>query len=33
MAGLKKFTLKGMLWDKLVVKSISGLLKLIGLKK
>jgi hypothetical protein len=29
----KKFTMKQMVWDKLVVKTIRGILKLLGLKK
>ena len=29
----KKFTMKKLLWDKMVVKTIRGILKLFGLKK
>lgn len=31
--GMKKFSMKQMLWDKMVVKTIRGILKLLGLKK
>ena len=30
---MKKFSMKQMLWDKMVVKTIRGILKLLGLKK
>ena len=30
---MKKFSMKQMLWDKMVVKTIRGILMLLGLKK
>ena len=30
---MKKFSMKQMVWDKMVVKTIRGILKLFGLKK
>lgn len=33
MSRNKKFSMKQLVWDKMVVKTIRGILKLIGLKK
>jgi len=31
--GMKKFSMKQMIWDKMVVKAIRGILKLLDLRK
>lgn len=33
MSRNKKFTMKGLIWDKMIVRTLSGILKLLGLKK
>jgi len=33
MSRNKKFTMKGLIWDKMIVNTLSKILKLLGLKK